>query len=399
MEQREFVASEDYGSRGVYGKGIKIGGASAIEISIEKKLKENVKLLGLDYAVKIQDVEIFNHKNFEKLNALVYTSAIKIKSDLVKELKGNEEEDLIEFVQNISEEIIDDAANNIYTKLSSKYSTKTHVKETTIARLKFSIVSYIVLILKTIKQIEREKKILERAYTKYANSDEFENFLDQEYNIEDKIDFHERQDLVQERIVQSISIESDNENEIYEVEFLDIDDEKILLKFKENGKYMTIERCVKLLSQDMKFLTIFIDTISNVFEYCILEFIPIVQEEYENKIFEMIAIKMDKVKADIKEFKTKIGPKAPKVITFRKGKDIYVLPNNLDKKNIENYSSPQKFSKNGMVLQVEEFYKTLSLSIENNIRSMPKTYISSEGTNWFHMRISPNNILKYENFQ
>jgi len=396
MEQREIVSSEDYNSKGTYGKSIKLIPLEYND-SGRKKLEDAVINLGLSYSVTNSDIEIYNHKNFEHLNTLIFVSALQIKKnlDILVAKTFTEKEKKMGFskkVSRLSEEIINDAAINIYDKLSSKYPTKTHVKETTIARMKFSIISYIILINKTFKEIDEDIRVLKGAYEAFKDQDHFGKFLENQNNIESELETLDFQENDEEKIIESISIESDEDEDKYVTEIKNKKNSKII-KFKEEGKYITIERFVDLL-EDLAFLGNLTDAIINTFDYCRLDIIPFNSENYNNKEFEMTITKTEERLADPKEFKSKINSKnKSNVITFRQGKNIYVVPKSVKNGDLTNddiYTSPSKFCKNSTDSQRENFFKTVSTVIKNNVQSIDNINVTSEDSNWFHFIISDN---------
>lgn len=408
MEQREIVSSEDFHSKGTHGKSIKFYVVETPDSASKKKLEEAKDFLGIDYKVTNEDVEIYDHKNFQLLNILAFVSASAIKSELLQKMKllivKNPELADLSFknkVDYIQEVVINEAANNIYNKLSSKYTIKTHVKETTLMRLKCTILSYIVLIGKTIKEIKNYKKTINKAYRVLHVEDNFQQLLAGENEKENNLGVYENKENVEE-IVESVSIQSDEDEEgVYESEIKNKKGVKII-KFKEEGVYMTVERFVNLL-EDLAFLGTFVDAIKNTFDYCTLEFTPFTSEDFSDKIFEMVAIKTKEREANVKEFGAKLNSKTKNtVVTFRKGKNVYVIPKPIKNENFtydEIYSSPFNFCENGADLQREDFFKSLSNTIKNNIQSINNICISSEDTKWFHFAISDNkNIYSYANY-
>lgn len=403
MEQREIVASEDYNSKGTYGKSIKLIPLENNDSAARKKLEDAVINLGLSYRVTNNDIEIYNHKNFEHLNTLIFVSALQIKKDLDSDVtlvtKSNsgkvKKMDFSEKVSYLTEEIINDAAINIYDKLSSKYPTKTHVKETTIARMKFSIISYIILINETSEEIDEDIRVIKGAYEAFKDQDHFDKFLENQTNIEIELETLDVQENDEEKIIESISIESDEDEDKYVAEIKNNKNSKII-KFKEEGNYITIERFVDLL-EDLAFLGNLTDAIINTFDYCRLDIVPFNSENYNNKEFEMTVTKTEERLADPKEFKSKINSKnKSNVITFRQGKNIYVVPKSVkngDFTNDDIYTSPSKFCKNSTDSQRENFFKTVSTVIKNNVQSIDNINVTSEDSNWFHFIISDNDNI------
>ena len=356
----------------------------------EKRLEDFLRNINPSYQITHEDITLCNHPNFSDKNMLVMACSLLI----INEYKTEGVK-----IGNVEENIINEYANLIYEFSENKYNRNFSEKET-MNRLNFSILSYILLIEKTKKDLVQEYKKIISLSLMFLDGEKFEEYLEKQMNYNDITS----NDTIQDEKLE-YNYEPTNEYK-FEGEFVEellktvvISENKDykIIKFIYSGKYISIKTFFQEIMSN-SFVNSFVNEIKNIEPYFGLEFIPFSYKDFEKKDLEIYIYKTSKNATKPNKYK-KYLTDDKYAIVFRNNKEIVIVPTNVEKKVQGIYSNLSIFLNSAKTEQIQEFWRLLGKNVKSNIEKHKLCFITVnlESEDWLSIKISPDS--RYNVFQ
>lgn len=376
-ENPEITHAQEYGEKGYW---------KTHEQSETQKRSENeivltnrFNILDPSYNITYEDIAICNHQNFKGSNMLILASALLIITEYKNEgLKVSE----------VDESIINQYADFIFKLSDPQYKRRYNLKEV-YNRLNFSILSYILLVENTKKQIQAENRKIIKLSIMFQNEDKYNEYLEKQMNYEDKIEEQSNDFDLEYELETSKKKDEVITDELLKIKIIKQTDDYKIIKFIYGTKFISIKTFFQELANN-SFINSFVKEIKDLYPFFGIEFIPFTSQNYEID-FEIYVYKTIKTGTKINKYKKYMSPDKL-ATTFRLNKEIFIIP--VDDSSSAKYpgifSNLSIFLNNAKPEQIRDIFRQLSKAVKQNIQKNNPIYITTntEKNDWLSFKIN-----------